>query len=261
MKITWTLAAIILPFSAFGKTTSLTETQHARHFEFRAKAYQDMKAKDVRKPATDDFTNDMASNAQRDEQRAIVKEFRQKAGSYFTIMEDLGRFGERGGNAKPDAIAKQIPDLLAKKLADKKSMSYKALRYQQISAIDGRNQEGGFTFPVEAKNINVFGPIAENVDQRERCSYDEKTDKITQCSQGWNQWVYLAAVSAESCHNSGCDTSPVMVKVSITFIPAVYDGTAYEEKANPKLLHKAYYEVKADELTDLSTIALPETSK
>ncbi|MBX3017248.1 MAG: hypothetical protein KF767_05120 [Bdellovibrionaceae bacterium] len=249
------MSVLTLSITAFAKPRpELNEAQLGKHFEFRAKAHKTAKAASQnRKPASSDEVNDMADAAQQAEQRQILADFRKSVGTSFQILEKLGQFGDNGAVAR-------IPELLAKQIANKKSLTYKALRYQQISSIDGRNSDGGFSFPVEAKNIAVLGPIGENVDLRERCQYDEVKKEETSCSQGWRSLNYLATVHAESCHNSGCDTTPAMFQVAVAYIPAVFDSSVMEENAKPKLLKRARYEVTVEALVSVSTIDLPSSS-
>lgn len=256
------ISALTLSVTVFAKPSpkpaELNEAQLSQHFDFRAKAYKEAKASSQnRKPASEDQVNDMASEQEQTEQRAILADFRKQVGTSFQILEKIGQYRENGG--KKESIAAMIPELVAKQIANKKSLTYKALRFQQIQSIDGRNQDGGFQFPVEAKSIKVFGPMGESVDLRERCSYDEKKMKETKCSQGWNQWSYLVAVHAESCHNSGCDTSPNLLDVAITYVPAVYDSSNGDEKTRPKLLKAAHYEVAIQSLIETRIPDLPKT--
>lgn len=253
--LTLSIAAVAKP----GPRPELNDAQMGKHFEFRAKAYKTAKtASQNRKPASNDEVNDMADAAQQAEQRQILADFRKSVGSSFQILEKIGQFADNGG--KKERIAAQVPELVAKQIANKKSLTYKALRYQQIASIDGRNSDGGFSFPVDAKQISIFGPIAENVDLRERCQYDEAKKQETNCSQGWTSWSYLVTVHAEGCHNSGCDTSPNLFQVAIAYLPAVYDGSGMEENAKPKLLKRARYEVTIEALVNMSTIDLPSSS-
>lgn len=160
----WTLAA---------KAPEFTDARFANHFEFHPAEYKKTKGTgNERKPSSDNYDNDMASDQEQKEQKSIVQDFRTKTGSYFRILETIGIFAGKG--QKKEKIAAMLPDLIAKQIANTKSMTYKALRFEQIAGINGRNRNGGIDFPIEAKSIKVFGPIGENVDLRERCGIYEK---------------------------------------------------------------------------------------
>jgi hypothetical protein len=231
----------LLPTATAEKAKILTPTDKQLEviFSERKKAYIEFASKQVptsRKPASSEET----------EKEILLKDFESESLQIFeTLFID-----KSGGKKKTQDYFQTIAKAFLVKANDKESKVYKALRISALSIIDGRNPEGGISFPIKKDAVKVVGVIGHNVDIKERCIYNEEKQTEETCTQGWEQDQVLVGVAGTRCHNAGCDSDMRMFTVTVESIGEVTKGrirygenvSAEDSKVIRKSVVKVYVE-------------------
>jgi len=221
------------------KTLGPTDKQLEIIFSERKEAHRELAYKQVpanRKPASSEET----------EKEILLKDFEAETLQIFeTLFID-----KTGGKKKTQDYYQAIGKAFLVKANDKESKVYKALRISALSNIDGRNPEGGISFPIKKDAVRVVGVSEHSVDRKERCSYNEEKQKVEMCTQGWEQDQVLVGVAGTSCHNAGCDTDMRMFTVTVEFIGEVTKGPIRSGEnisaEDSKIIKKAYVKVSVE---------------
>jgi hypothetical protein len=176
------------------------------------------------------------------EKKQLLKTFLPKEGSAaMQINETL--FNDKVSKKNTVDYYPAIKSSFIKKANDQKSKLYKYLRIDSLSMIDGRNPTG-IEFPIKSEDVTIFGTSARNVNERERCNFDEKTNKEI-CSQGWHQNSVLLGVKRTLCHNSGCDTDSIFFIVNVTQEAEQTEGSSITGR-DYKVISPSYINVSVD---------------